>query len=83
MAPSRLAVVAVLLLAATRAVAHGDEHSGMSDMDMNMNTTSPATSQDALYSLPSYAGLEQHSSMMLAHILFMTVAWFFVLPVGK
>ncbi|RMZ89145.1 hypothetical protein DV736_g3625, partial [Chaetothyriales sp. CBS 134916] len=33
-------------------------------------------------SLYSYGGLEKHSRMMLAHIVLMILAWFFILPIG-
>ena len=36
----------------------------------------------AQYLLPSYAGLEKHSSMMTVHIVLMVLAWFFILPLG-
>ena len=32
---------------------------------------------------PNYFRLEAYSGLMVAHIGFMILAWFFVLPVGK
>merc|ERR1712000_360619 len=34
------------------------------------------------YAMPSYAGLGMHGNMMLAHIVFMVLAWIFILPIG-
>lgn len=69
---------------------HGDEHM---DMDMGTNTgsmahnTSLTTSGQPkfheLYEEPNYFRLESYSGLMLGHILFMVMAWFFILPIGQ
>ena len=49
-----------------------------------MTNSTLATSVPGMPSSPgSYFALERLSSHMLAHIALMTVAWFFILPVGK
>ena len=57
------------------------------DMDMR-NTTGPATYSELPdnvdhYDMPSYFGLASHSNLMVAHIAFMVLAWFFTLPIGE
>lgn len=77
---------ALLLLAITPVVlAHGhDDHVGetanmgpasssMSAASMNLSSASP----QSYFIYPALRGL------MLGHIFFMIVAWFFVLPIGK
>lgn len=71
---------AALLLLASGAVAHGH------DEDMNMVTPSlPAVSSNsALPTEPeSYFQYGEHTGLLAAHILFMTIGWVFVLPIGK
>ncbi|KAL2430267.1 putative membrane protein C3B8.06 [Exophiala dermatitidis] len=80
MSRSRYTLAAVLLQLAVLAAAHGsDEHSSM---DMAEPQEKKPMDDNDLYNLPSYAGLGQHGNMILAHIILMVVAWFFVLPVG-
>ena len=43
--------------------------------DVTINSTVPM--------LPSYFAHSGLSGLMLAHIAFMTIAWFFVLPIGE
>lgn len=81
MSRSRYTLAAVLLQLAVLAAAHGgDEHSSM---DMAEPQEKKPMDDNDLYNLPSYAGLGQHGNMILAHIILMVVAWFFVLPVGE
>lgn len=81
------AIFALLCAAAIRVTAQVDEHI---DMDMGQMTSSPSPSPSLppnknfdLYDEPNYASHEGFAGMMVAHVLFMIVAWFFVLPVGK
>lgn len=82
-------VRALALLGVVSAVlAHG--HEDIATMGMGTghdaqshftNTTSSANMTTP--SLPqSYYTYSDHSSLMLAHVAFMTVGWFFVLPIG-
>ena len=74
------------------ALAHGhDEHSN-ADMDMAqhmahnpLSTADLASTSTNLSSTTpeSYFTYPQHGSLMLAHIVLMTIAWLFVLPIGK
>lgn len=69
---------AVLLLGlAALVVAHGGDE-GMEDMGRpTMITTNTTIKQPE-----SYSQLE-HSSTLVAHIVLMTLAWVFILPIGK
>lgn len=75
------------LCAPSQALAHGDEHAhatssipSMSDpvpsvlasMPLNVSSSMPA----------SYFAYPAMSTFMLAHITLMTIAWFFILPIG-
>lgn len=85
MLSSRRTVAAVLLQLASLALAHGgDEHNGMDMGDMmkpEPHESQPGDPADP-YNMPSYAGLGMHSGMILAHIILMVLAWFFILPIG-
>lgn len=52
-------------------------------MDMVDDKPQPEGDVHDPYNDPTYAGLSAHSGMMMAHIAFMVLAWFFILPVGK
>lgn len=79
---------AVLLGLLPLAVAHG--HDGDS-MDMSMDMTQPSVTRPTIPSSPSETNLPapnyfthgEHGSLMMAHIMLMTFAWVFVLPVGE
>jgi len=71
---------AVLLLLASRAVAHGHDEA------MNMVTPSLPTvvSNSTLPTEPeSYFQYGEHTGLLAAHILLMTISWVFILPIGK
>ena len=57
------------------AFAHGDGHEGM---DMG---TAPAVQPHDPTS--SYFVYPEHQGLIMAHIGFMTIAWVFMLPVGR
>lgn len=74
---------AVLLGLASVAVAHGhDEH-----MDMNMGEppiARPVITSAANVTVPeTYFRYGEHSGLMMVHIFLMTIAWVFVLPIGR
>lgn len=88
---SRQIIAALLLNLAVVVLAHGgDEHDGM-DMDMDMGDLNksesphrqPGSQEINNYDAPSYYGLDSYANMMLAHIVLMMAAWFFILPLGK
>lgn len=84
MLASRHAIAAVLLRLAALTLAHGDDEHCEGDMCGMEKPKTP--SDDGLpdyYAMPSYAGLGMHGKMMLAHIVLMVLAWFFILPIGK
>jgi hypothetical protein len=69
----------VLLGLASIAVAHGH------DEDMGMNMASTEASRPTLSTVASpetYFNYGEHSGLMMAHIVIMTVCWIFVLPIG-
>jgi len=51
--------------------------------DMAMGMAAVPTSSDATAPEPTaYSQHSEHSSLMVAHILLMTLAWVFILPIG-
>lgn len=85
------AQTAALLLCASAAVVYA--HGGSDNMDMDMGTSSaheiptPTPSLDPnrnynLYDEPNYHALGAYSGLMVAHIGFMILGWFFILPIG-
>lgn len=91
-----LGVVAAMLLqvqfaSVAVAHAHGDNESSHETTGMVTGrdiSTTPASSapshlhQPDSHGMPSYAGISEYSSMMIAHIIFMVIAWFIILPIG-
>ena len=74
------------LLATTSVVfAHGhDDHAGETANVGPSPTSMSAGSMSMLSaSTQSYFAYPALSGLMLAHIVVMTIAWFFVLPIGK
>ena len=54
------------------------------DMGVQMNSTQPEHPAEASEDSPmSYFAYGKHSSTIMAHIALMTIAWCFLLPVGK
>ncbi|RMZ82261.1 hypothetical protein DV738_g1905, partial [Chaetothyriales sp. CBS 135597] len=83
----RYVAAAALLQLASTVVAHGGppDHSVKDGMDMRMgagNSTAMHAGNSTVIDIPSYGGLEKHSRMILAHIVLMILAWFFILPIG-
>ena len=81
-----LALLGLLSLA----FAHGhDSHVGDStDMAMSggaahMAFASNGTMKPTALVRSSYFSHSEFSGLMLAHIAFMTIAWFFILPIGE
>lgn len=85
----RWTVAAVLLQLSSVAFGHGDdEHDGkdmggMGGMKMGAPHSNSSADPNDWYNLPSYSSLTAHSRMMTAHIVFMVLAWFFILPIGS
>lgn len=86
MLPFRIQAASALLCAlAVVASAHGDENMNMGEAE-SAPVPSPTPSGQKNYDLydePNYFSLDAHSGLMMAHIGFMILAWFFVLPIGK
>lgn len=84
---SRQTIAAALLNLALVVLAHGDDEHGGMDMGNVSNSEVPHKSSGSKeinnYDAPSYYGLESHGTTMLAHIVLMVAAWFFILPLGK
>ena len=77
---------ATLLLATTSLVlAHGhDDHAGgTADLRPAPSSTSAASINSSSVPPQSYFAYPALGGLMLGHIVVMTIAWFFVLPVGK
>lgn len=85
MSPSTLPIAAVLLHLTTTAAGHG--HDSTMDMGtMKPNSTAPAHSSfiaHDVWTIASYAGLGEHLSSLVAHVVLMALAWLFILPTGK
>jgi hypothetical protein len=85
----RWSVAAVLLQLSSAVLSHGhDEHAGESTDGMKMgaaHSTLPADGEEwrNWYTMDSYSSTSEHSRMVVAHIIFTVLAWFFVLPIGK
>ena len=88
--PSRNFVIltaAILLGFISSAVAHG--HDENEDMNMDMGgmpisrPTIPIATDAAMAEPASYFQLTEHTGLMFAHILLMTIGWVFVLPIGE
>lgn len=87
--PSRNSVIcagALLLGFISSVVAHGSEHEDM-NMDMGgipISRPTIATATNSTMAGPaSYFQLKEHTGLMFAHILLMTIGWVFVLPIGE
>lgn len=81
---TQVIVAALALQLAFSVVAREDGESheaGKAGTDVAKGLPSNSRQGD-LYSMPSYAGLSEHSGMMMAHIILMVIAWVFVLPIG-
>ena len=88
-----LSTVALLLLGflpLTSAHDRGSDVKNTIDMEASqaaqINSSWPSQLSfptDSSASLQSYFSYTQASGLMLAHIVVMTVAWFFILPIGK
>jgi len=86
MSLTRWTAAAALLSLAHLAFAHGNDHDGMNMGALKNSTVNAAIDYNRTWNRywePSYAGLSAHSSWMLGHIVLMTLAWFFILPIGE
>lgn len=77
------------LQAAQSVLAHSDDATRGGNMAVghhifsSMITEPSAAATAAPASPASYFAFPDHGSLILAHIVLMTIAWFFVLPVGE
>ncbi len=79
-----LAALLLELITFVAAHGHGSQDKTTPDMGAMANgTISPPTDPDDVWYLPSYSELEAQSNSMLAHVVFMVAAWFFLLPLGR
>ena len=78
---------ALLLLGAASAYSphHGDEVDMVTSLNAGLQTpNATATLNMTLPLMPlSYFSYNHHASLLLAHIILMTVAWFFLLPISR
>lgn len=83
---SVILTAAVVLGYVASAVAHGSEpeniNMDMGGMSMARPTIAAATN-GTMAEPASYFQLKEHTGLMFAHILLMTLGWVFVLPIGK
>ena len=83
-----LAVLA-LLQAAHSSFAHSDNAGHDSAMDTGHHTVSStmagpiSTALASPGSSESYFAFPGHGNLIMAHIVLMTIAWFFILPIGE
>ncbi len=71
------------LVVPAAALAHGDDGADMSMGAAGNGNAGPGPKPDETAYPPAYFGLPEHSGLMYAHIALMTLAWVFMLPVGK
>ena len=79
-----------LLQAASHALAHGDDVHSSEVKNMGAPTamavasiTPSPTANASLHMAPeSYFSYPAMSGLMMGHIIVMTIAWFFILPIG-
>ena len=81
-----LARALLLLLVASVILVHAHEDSASTEVGATSCTQSHNATLSSNITVPlmpqSYFTYGNHSGLMLAHIAFMTLGWFFVLPVG-
>ena len=77
----RIVSAAGLFYLFTSVTAHG--HDATNNMTMTAEQAAHLLAEEANWALPSYSDHAAHSSIMLAHIGMMVLAWFFVLPIGE
>lgn len=84
-------LAAPLLLAHADALPHDDHHPMEADMDMKEgmhsnhsgSASSNHTAGDNQDYPMSYFAYQKHSGVLIAHVVFMVLAWFFTLPIGE
>ncbi len=76
---------ALLLVLIPAALAHGHDGDGTMDMSVGMDqadVSHPTISNSTEIGLPSYFRLSEYSGLILAHIVLMSAAWIFILPLS-
>ena len=81
MTSPRYAIAVALLQFSSLVLARGEEEPPANDQGSQLSSAQHGDFNHS--SVSSYAGLDKASSVILAHIVLMVLAWFFVLPVGK
>lgn len=82
--PSVLNIAALLLLCLSIATAHGHDSKGSTAFaPSNSSETHGLPSEGPKLEAISYFAYGEHTGSMLGHVVSMTIAWFFVLPMGK
>ena len=85
--PPKLLILAsaFLLGLASVAVAHGhdDNRMDMAEPALPRPTLASAGNATTQADVQTYFRYSEHSGLLMAHIILMTVAWVFVLPIGK
>jgi hypothetical protein len=76
---NRYALAVMLLQVASLVAAH--EVDGAHEAELESAASNNVT-RSGLYGMSSYAGMSEQSSLIIAHIVLMLAAWFFVLPIG-
>ena len=86
---AHLSTLFLLLGVGHKIAAHGhDSHNGMEGVTRGSATISPLANTTAAPTAitgteaSSYFTYPHHLNLMLAHILLMSLAWFFLLPIG-
>lgn len=71
----------LLLAVAPAVLAHGDDMDMEMDMGAAMDVANTTAEPEKIYP-PTYFAHPEHQSLILAHIVLMTLAWIFALPVA-
>lgn len=83
---NRWTVAAVLLYLSSAVLAHGHDElvrGGIDGMKMGVGNLSNVPDADDWYYMDSYSTLSTHTKVMVAHVVLMVLAWFFILPIGR
>ena len=64
-------------------LAHGHDSPGSEEASVGAPSTLLTSINTTNPKIPSYFAHPQHVVLIIAHIALMTVAWFFILPIGQ
>lgn len=85
----KLVANAITLLWGLASVANAHDHAKGGNMEMGGSEVSrpvlatAASSPEAIPDPQTYFHYGEHSGVMVAHIVLMTLAWVFILPIGR